>query len=268
MKAKDTRRFLCLIFFSLIFASCSTKSSDKEIPELQFFKSKKFHFQKGESLNYEVDFGFISLGSVQVSVFDPKPDSINLNSVQINTKANGASGVSYYTKIEHDWNSWIDTISGYTIRNERKVRENKYFIHQKTRFLPDSQRIEEMAIHKPGSPVKIYSANQDRMFDLVNVIWQIRYADFAYVQPNDTLPFVCFFDGEWLVFKLLFRGEREIKMNKKKRKVYFLQPTGVETKFLQGEFPVDIFIERNLSRRPLLVSVNSYIGNLNFSIKD
>jgi len=256
-----------LLLAGFLIVGCSSENAEKEIALFPIFESLDFKAVPGEKLVYEVSAGLFDVGDISIHVRDSL-EKIGLQTCfRIDAKANSKSGISWVSKIKHDWSSWVDTGTGRSVKMTRNVTENGYKAQQETYFYPDSQSITQRDLHKEGKPFRNFKARPDQMQDLVNVIWQLRYTPFEDSKQGDTLKYLAFFDSQWLLFKVRLAGMKEIKKGKTRRKYFILWPIGIESKYLKGKNPVEVWIEADARRRPYRVQVSSYIGQLAVRLK-
>jgi len=266
------RVFLFVVLISI--SACSSKDADKELAHFPIFEAIDFKAVPGEKLEYEVSAGPFDLGNISVHVSDSIHSVVNpeqkekvIRCFKIDAKASSKSGISWISKVKHDWSSWVDTSSGRTVKMTRDVIENGYHAKQESRFLPDSQYIVQQDLHKQGEPSKIFKCRPDLMRDLINVIWQLRYSPIEENKAGDTLKYLAFFDSQWLFFNVVFSGTKEVKSKKSLKRYFVLYPIGIESKYLKGKNPVEIWIEADSKRRPFRVQVSSYFGQLAVRLK-
>jgi hypothetical protein len=256
-------------FFAFgLFISCSqSHKNEKELGQTFFFQNKDFKVLPGENLEYEVEMGPFTVGDVSVEVlpFDTLPKNKGL--VHIIAKASTRNGLSWISEISHVWNSWVDTSTGLSHYTHRKVKENKYNIEQEVHFYPDSQMLVQKDLHRPDRPPKKFEARPVRMKDLINTVWQIRYTPFEEKKSGDTLSYLSFFDGEWIVLNLKYMGLNQVGKKKDKKSYFILKPLGLRSRLFRGEMPVEIWIEEAAKRRPARVKVSSYVGNATILLK-
>jgi len=260
--------FLLNVTLWIFLTGCSSKNAEKEIEQFPVFESHSFKAIPGEKLVYEVSAGPFDVGDISVFVRDTIEKVGQLSCFRIDARAGSKSGISWISQIKHDWSCWVDSASGRSVKMTRNVIENGYRSQQVSFFLPDSQIIKQYDLHKPGVPLKIFNAPPDRMKDLVNVIWQLRYTPFEESKIGDTLNYLAFFDSQWLLFKIRLAGVKTIKKKKNSFRYFVLVPLGIESKYLRGKDPVEIWIESDSRRRPFRVQVSSYFGQLAIRLKN
>jgi len=149
----------------------------------------------------------------------------------------------------------------------RKVQENKYRAEQDMWFYPDSNFVVQQELHKQGQPKKTFPMEPNRMSDLVNTMWKLRYTPFDDRKTGDTLHYASFFDGEFIVLKVKYGGVKNMKWKGTVFPCYVLYPTGLQSRYLRGKDPSEIWIEKGDRRRPLKIKVSTYLGNLSVYLK-
>lgn len=258
------------LLFSLGFAlffSCSSTIQEDQISQIPITQTSGFSYFANEQLHYEVDATFFRVGNLDVRVSNDTVFSPGKTLAKIEAEAHTRNGISFISKNDHFWQAWIDTGNGLSVRTYRKVRENNYRGEFKIDFFPDSGQIKMQKLHKPDKPIRKFSCRPDQMTDLVNMIWRFRFTDFEAKKAGDTLRYFCFFDGEWLAFTVQYQGIKSLKWNRNKIKTHAFSILGIHSRMLVGENPVEVFIETKPQRRPILVKVSSYLGNLSVELK-
>lgn len=247
------------ILLFLLLASCSGHRNESELGMFPPPFSGPFRVIPGEVLDYRANLGPFRLGNLRIRVSD-QPDSVNGRPAWC-IRADGASagGLSWLSVVEHHWESWIDTATGVSLKTRREARENRYRVKQEIRYLPDSALI--ISRNLLNNQVRTYPSRPGSMQDLLNLMWKVRFADFARFKAGDTLRFAGFHDGEWLSFRVCLAGKFMLGRGKNKRETYRLFPVGLATTFLRGENPATVWIETAPSRRPLMAKLETYFGN-------
>jgi hypothetical protein len=256
------------VFFFFILSACTTHKEGSEIDRLPLYSTDRLVVIPGETLEFDAKAGFVSMGTIFLKVFPGMEEMGGKTCAHIQATATSRSGVSWFSVIRHHWDSWIDTSSGRSVRMVRNVQENKYHSEQELLFFPDSNRIVQTELHKPGRPSRIFPADPLKMSDLVNTIWKFRYTDFDAYPPGDTLRYASFFDGEWLVFEVRYGGIKSLKIKGKRKDCYVLFPVGISSSYLRGRDPAEVWIEKGRLRRPLKIKVSTYFGNLHVDMKN
>lgn len=250
------------LFLPLLFFRCSSSLKEDQITSLPINQTGRFIYVPGETLRYEVDAGWIRVGNLEVRVQQDTALVTGKSLAFIEAEAHTRKGIAWVSKNDHFWQAWIDTAAGLSVKTYRKVRENNYRGEFDIAFSPDSGQIKMQKLHKPDKPIRYFRCRADQMVDLVNMIWRFRFADLEQKKTGDILRYYCFFDGEWLAFTVRYTGIKPIGSGKNKSNAYSFQILGIHSRMLVGENPVEVFIETRPQRRPLLVKVASYLGDL------
>jgi hypothetical protein len=267
-KVRSSLRFLSLLAMGQFFSCSQSHKNEQELGNYFFLQNQDFKVLPGEKLEYEVEMGPFTVGDISVEVLPFDTLKEQQGQVHFLAKAATRNGLSWISEISHVWNTWIDTATGFSRNAHRKVKENKYQIEQEVRFYPDSQLLVQRDLHRPDRPLKKFSAQPERMKDLINTVWQIRYTPFEEKKEGDTLSFLSFFDGEWMVLNLKYGGKMEQGKRKEKKTYFLLQPLNIHSRLLRGEMPVEIWIETEPRRRPIKIKVSSYLGNATVLLKE
>lgn len=250
-----------LFFLVFCLFNCSTSKYDAQLPFSGIQNLKPVRIPRGEKLEYIVHSPLFRIGKIEI-----KTDSVQSGDsacfARIWAQAHSAEGLGWLTDIHHYWSTQMDTCLGISLSMERRVKENKYSTHQRLIFLPDSLLIKESRPDKPERPIRSITAQPSQMADLLLTFFRLRFQPFEKMKSGDTIRQICFFDGEWLHFKLIYRGQVKETFRGLNRKAYLIQPLGVQSAWLSGTFPVDLLIDTEKNRTPLRISVHSRLGKL------
>lgn len=255
------------LFLAFLLFACSNHKEGSEIEKLPIYQTEKFVVVPGEKLEYEASAGVFKMGNLVLEVLQSNELMLGKVCTHIKANAQTRSGISWLSEIRHDWDSWIDTSNGISVRMHRKVQENKYRAEQDMWFYPDSNFVVQQELHKQGQPKKTFPMEPNRMSDLVNTMWKLRYTPFDDRKTGDTLHYASFFDGEFIVLKVKYGGVKNLKWKGKVLPCYVLYPTGLQSRYLRGKDPSEIWIEKGDRRRPLKIKVSTYLGNLSVDLK-
>jgi len=261
-------RYILSWVWVMSFFACSNHKEGKEVDRMDFYKTTRFVSFPGEVLEYEASAGLFTVGYISLSVLEKTEVVEGKTCAHLVARSGNKPGVDWIAQIKHDWDSWIDTSNGLSVRMHRFVQENKYHAEQEIMFYPDSNKLVQANLHKPGKPRKDYPSNPEKMNDLVNMIWKLRYTPFENYAVGDSIRYPAFLDGEWVVTGIVYAGKKALKIDGKKRECFILLPFGISSPYLRGKNPAEIWIEVEKQRRPLKVKVSSYVGNLTIDLKN
>lgn len=267
LRAFRTGRAGLWLFLAVWLGACSTHKEKEELEILPVFQSDDWKMNPGEKLRYSARAGGLVAGYLDLEVRPAMEDTLGRTCAHIVAGASTRRGISWISKISHRWDSWIDTGTGRTVLMRRVVRENSYVSDQEIRFYPDSLKIVQKNLNRKGWPDKVVQAQPGQMTDLVNVIWKLRYTGFEKQAAGDTLRYLSFFDGEWLFLQVRYAGIRNLKWKGRKVPCFVLVPLGIRSPWLRGEDPSEIWIETAPSRRPLEISVSTYLASLRIRLE-
>lgn len=250
------------LFLMLVgLLSCTTSKFDAQPPHVGDQNLEPFSLPRNEHLEFLVHSPFFKIGKIELHTGGPSVADSSCKA-KIWAQAHSSDGLGWLADIHHYWSTQIDTCLGITVSMVRRVKENNYSIHQRLDFFPDSQLIKESRIDKPERSARRVAASPPQMTDLLLTFYKVRFLPFERMQAGDTIRQTCFFDGEWLQFKLVYRGVEKVSFKGSRRKAYFIQPLGVQSAWLSGTFPVDLWIGTEASRLPLRIEVHSRLGKL------
>lgn len=233
--------FTILFLFSVLFSMAQSSA-----------------FQSGESLKFQMSYGFINAGIA----------TLNLHSSTYNGKnVYHAKGHGYTTgltktffKVNDDYQSYFDKVTGNSYRFIRKIDEGGYKKDQEGFF--DSAKNTVL--------VKDYKNNSQKTFNVPNNIQDI-LSSFYYLRNHDrisslnkgeTIEIDMFFDDETFKFKLKFMGKEEIKTKFGKINTLKFRPYVQSGRVFKEDESLTMWVSDDENRIPLKVQASLLVGSL------
>lgn len=263
-KMRVMRLLVSLLLLGCLF-SCQSHKGEENLSQLPVYQSSNFQFVAGEELKYQINLGLLKVGYLQLRVATTCDTISGKIAIPISASAHTRAGVKWITQIEHRWSSWIDTATGNTLKMNRYARENKYISRESVDFTSNPDSVLQMDLDEPGKVNKT-DRKKRQPSDFVNLIWKLRYTDFARIMAGDTTTYSAYFDKSWYYFRIRNEGSDLYKWKGKKRKVFKLVPVGTAARFLKGSEPATLFLEAASPRRILGIELSTYFGQVSMEL--
>lgn len=215
-------------------------------------------FQAGESFKFRISYGFINAGEA----------TLNLSTTNYNGKSvYHAKGIGYTTgitkqlfKVEDDYQSYFDIITGKPYKFIRKINEGGYIKNQEGIFDQTKGTV----------LVKDFKNNTQKTFNVTPNIQDI-ISSFYYFRNHEkinklakgqTLEIDMFFDDETYKFKLKFVGKEEIKTKFGKIKTLRFIPYVQSGRVFKADESLTLWVSDDENKIPLKIQASLMVGSL------
>ena len=215
-------------------------------------------FQAGESFKFQISYGFVNAGEA----------TLNLSSATYDGKSvYHAKGYGYTTgitkklfKVEDDYQSYFDKVTGRPYRFIRKIDEGGYKKNQEGFFDQNKKTV----------LVKDYKNNSQKTFNVGTNIQDI-VSSFYYLRNHEkkkkkkkgeTIEIDMFFDDETFKFKLKFMGKEEIKTKFGKINALKFRPYVQSGRVFKEDESLTLWVSDDENKVPLKIQASLMVGSL------
>lgn len=215
-------------------------------------------FQAGESFKFRISYGFVNAGEA----------TLNLSSVTYDGKSvYHAKGYGYTTgitkklfKVEDDYQSYFDKVTGRPYRFIRKIDEGGYKKNQEGFF----DQLKNTVL------VKDYKNNSQKTFyinanvqDIVSSFYYLRnHEKIKSLKNGETIEIDMFFDDETYKFKLKFMGKEEIKTKFGKINTLKFRPYVQSGRVFKEDESLTMWVSDDDNKVPLKIQASLLVGSL------
>jgi hypothetical protein len=158
-------------------------------------------FKSGESLTYQIRYGFIVAGlatlSLNESVYNEKP----VFHARTIAETTGLADKLYGVKDIYE--SWFDKNTNLPYKQVRDIHEGRYKNYNEVTYNRQKNTVNSKISGVHRVPAKI--------FDLTSTFYYIRRIDFSKVKENDVLSVNMYFSDEVSVFRFIYAGKETIR---------------------------------------------------------
>lgn len=215
-------------------------------------------FQSGESFKFRISYGFVNAGEA----------TLNLSTATYDGKSvYHAKGYGYTTgitkrlfKVEDDYQSYFDKVTGRPYRFIRKIDEGGYTKNQEGFFDQSKNTV----------LIKDYKNNTQKTFNVVPNIQDI-VSSFYYLRNHEkinslkkgeTIEIDMFFDDETFKFKLKFMGKEEIKTKFGKINTLKFRPYVQSGRVFKEDESLTMWVSDDENKVPLKIQASLMVGSL------
>ena len=243
-------------YIILIIASCSfTFLEDyRNIPNDSF--------RAGESYDYKVKYGFLTIGEAEVDV-DEKIYSVNGRPCFKVNVLGKTAGLTDFFKVRNTYRSYVDTLAFLPQKFIYSARENSYKRDQIMNF--DHLNNEVVKIEK--EEVKKFSV-PNNIQDVISGYYFLRTIDFSKFTMGQTVSSPMFFDEDLYNMKIKYAGRGIVNTKFGKMRVIKLNPILPKNDLFKGENAIRIWVSDDSNRVPLKLEVDFSFGTIDMEIKN
>lgn len=215
-------------------------------------------FQAGESFKFQISYGLVNAGEA----------TLNLSSVTYDGKSVfQAKGFGYTTgiikrlfKVEDDYQSYFDKVTGRPYRFIRKIDEGGYKKNQEGFFDQAKNTV----------LVKDYKNNSQKTFniapnvqDIVSSFYYLRnHEKINSLKKGETIEIDMFFDDETFKFKLKFMGKEEIKTKFGKINTLKFRPYVQSGRVFKEDESLTMWVSDDDNKVPIKIQASLMVGSL------
>ncbi len=246
-------RLKSIIIFC-IFCSFTVSGDFRNIPNDSF--------KAGESYDYKVKYGFLTIGEAEVDV-DPKIYLVNNRPCFKVNVLGKTAGLTDMFKVRNTYRSYVDTLAFIPHKFIYSARENSYKRDQVMSF--DHLKHEVVKVEKEQT--KTFEV-PNNIQDVISGYYFLRTIDFSKYPIGHTVSSPLFFDEDLYQMKIKFAGRGIVNTKFGKMRVLKLNPILPKNDLFKGENAIRIWISDDKNRVPLKIEVDFSFGTINMEIKN
>lgn len=224
---------------------------------------KNTSFTKGEVLDYEVTFGFFTVGKA-TTVIENRTYNMNARPCyKIDAYGETLGFVSWITKVKDQWGAYIDTSALVTHISYRKIKEGRY---RKDELVTYNHEKDEAEVKELDQKSGVYQQPKfyptpDHVRDLVGGFMYLRVIDFKKYKKGDTLAISGFFEDAAYNFKIIYAGKETITTNIGRVPCHKLVPIMPDNKLFDGENSITCYLSDDGNQIPIKIYAKMFIGS-------
>lgn len=219
-------------------------------------------FRAGESYDYKVKYGFLTIGEAEVDVDDKIYAVSNRPCFKVNVVGKTA-GLTDVFKVRNTYRSYVDTLAFIPHKFIYSARENSYKRDQIINF--DHHKNEAIKVEKEQSKT---FAVPNNIQDVISGYYFLRTIDFSKFSIGQSISSPLFFDEDLYIMKIKYAGKGIIHTKFGKTRVLKLNPILPKNDLFKGENAIRIWVSDDRNRVPLKIEVDFSFGTIDMEIKN
>lgn len=219
-------------------------------------------FKAGESYDYKVKYGFLTIGEAEVDV-DEKIFAVNNRPCFKVNVVGKTAGLTDVFKVRNTYRSYVDTLAFIPHRFIYSARENSYKRDQVINF--DHHKNEVIKVEKEQSKTFTVPNN---IQDVISGYYFLRTVDFSKFTIGQTITSPLFFDEELYSMKIKYAGKGIVHTRFGKMRVLKLNPILPKNDLFKGENAIRIWVSDDRNRVPLKIEIDFSFGTIDMEIKN
>lgn len=250
-------KYLLLLLFTILSSAFIINA------ELHTYPVIPFSFSKGEHLEYKVNFGFITVGTATMKVYE---NTYNINGrrcykMDVFGKTSGA--VDWVARINDNWGAYIDTAALVPHISYRNIQENNYRKKEVVKFDHTTNMVETKVLDNKTGEFKEpeYYQAPDNVRDMIGGYMFLRSLNFENMKAGDTLEINAFFENTIYDFAIIYKGKEDVKTKIGTFRAIKLVPIMPNNKVFAGENAITLWMSDDENRIPLKINANMFVGS-------
>lgn len=245
-----------MIFTSSLHSQNSLKPSitnnNAENPKTSFRSVNNEAFNVGETLEFDVRYGFIVAGKAVLSI--PSYEYYRgRKSYYVESRVNSLPFFSTFYKVEDLYISVIDEEGIFPWRFEQHIREGRY----KRDFEAEFDHYRGIAKTTEGEyPIEAY------VHDIVSAFYYTRTLDFSNMKPGQKITLKNFYKDTTYVLEVKYKGKQQIEVKAGKFNCIIVEPIVQEGGLFKSEGTLYIWLTDDKRKIPVMVKSKILIGSI------
>ncbi|AFN74128.1 hypothetical protein MROS_0887 [Melioribacter roseus P3M-2] len=241
-----------LLIFTLfiLFSAGEIHYSQNKNSEFRRIENKAF--AAGETLRFEVRYGFVTAGIAEFSI----PRTVKIAGREVYNvvfKVNSIPAFDMFYKVRDRYETYIDTEGIFPWRFEQHIREGGYSRDFSAFF--DQRR--GIARTSEGSYEIPKYVN-----DIVSAFYYARTYDFSNMKPGDKIQLENFYKDKVYPLDVIYRGKETINVDAGEFKCIILEPIIREGGLFKSEGTIVIWMTDDELKIPVKVKTKILIGSI------
>jgi len=258
-----SKKYMNQIRFYLFFASLVI-----HLPLWAQDSPKNLAYTFGEELNFEVSYGWLDLADakLQISRRAHIQGEIPHYKIDVFGKTKGAATI--FGKVNDNWGTILNSETLLPYQSYRHIEEGKYRKHELIYFDQKNKKAKVELYDRENKNLK--EAREYNLMsevqDLVSGFYYLRSLNLSKLKPGEVVLIRGFFDKELYNIKLIYEGTEKIETNLGVKETYIFSPEIPPNKLFRGNFPVKVWVTKDLNKIPVKIKANLFLGSLNLDI--
>ena len=245
-------KFTQLIAILLVLATISAQSIEFEPVPMALTS-----FRSGEQLSYQLRYGYIIGGVVQLSLTDVYQDKMMLFHAVGICQTSGLADKIYGVKDIYE--SWFDKKTGLPYRQVRNIKEGHYKWYNEVAYNRHNNTVtsKRSGVHEVPSNI----------MDVLSMLYYIRRVDYSKLKDGDVMNLKVYFGDEISPFKLRYRGIETIDTKYGKVRCHRISPVVEVGRMFKSPDDLAFWVSDDGNYLPIKVRMNiRIVGSVNMEL--
>lgn len=225
-------------------------------------------FTFGEELFFEVSYGWLNLADAKLQIARRPQEENNKPHYKIDVYGKTKGAATIFGKVNDNWGTYLDVETILPSVSYRHIEEGKYRKHEFVHFDQKNKKATMKLFDKENRNLKETKEFDlpGQVQDLVSGFYYLRSQDLKDLKKGEAIVIKGFFDKEIYNIKLIYEGTETLDTNLGKKETYIFSPQLPKNKLFRGEFPITVWVTKDLNKIPVKIKANLFIGSLNLDI--
>lgn len=255
-----------IVLFLLVFAGFTANFNEINAQDTTLRTVPNTAFKTGEKLIFEINYGFITAGTAEMSI---APNTVNINGrpcYDITFAVNSSSAFGSVYKVNDYYKCYLDQSGLFPWRFEQHIKEGNY-----TR---DFEALFDHVYKK----VKTYTGERDPKkfegeFDIpqyvhdgISAFYYVRTLSFAGMKTGDVIKLENFYNDKSYPLDVKYLGKETVEVSAGEFKCIKVQPYFQEGGLFKSEGDITVWLTDDERRMPVKVSSKIIIGSVDVDL--
>lgn len=225
-------------------------------------------FDRGEELEYQVNFGWFSVGDARAVIHDELTYVEGRPSYHVDVYGRTTGMVDWLAKVDDHWGAVVDTSALIPHVSYRNIKEGNYRKNEVTRFDHVAGKAYTQTLNQKTGEYKepeSYKTPQD-IRDMLAGMLYMRSQDYDRMKPGDSFHIKGFLEDTVYHMEMVFEGREKIKTKAGKFRAVKLSPLMPDGDLFDGKRSVQVWISDDRNRIPLLIKAKMFIGSTSIEL--
>ncbi len=230
--------------------------------------AKNTAFTFGEELNFDVSYGWLNLAEAKLQIGKRAINESSRPHYKIDAFGKTKGAATIFGRVNDNWGTHLDTGTLLPTLSYRHIEEGKYRKHELVYFDQQKKKARIELYDRDNRELKTTNEFKlpGQVQDLVSGFYFLRTMDLSDLKKGQAVLITGFFDNEIYNLKLIYEGTEQIETNLGIKETYIFSPLIPANKLFRGEYPVKVWVTKDLNKIPVKIKADLFIGSLNIDI--
>jgi hypothetical protein len=212
----------------------------------------KLSYGHGETLNYSLNYGFVTGGVGILSVRDTVVNGQKVHHIVARGETVGVADALF--RIRDRYESYINPTNSLPVKSVRSIREGRYSYYDEVTYHHDSLYV--ISKKKGMQPVP------SKIQDILSAFYYARNYKFnENLKQGEIIEIMTYFSNELFPLRIKFKGIEIIKTKVGRVECYKFSPVTEVGRSFNGEEDMHVWISRDNNRIPVRIQFDLTVGS-------